>query len=350
VSDFPDSVACVKNLHSFENTSSVESGLITDYLWLINDTIFEGLNPQYFFNDTGHYSVQLIVLSDSLCSDTIEKDFYVFDLPDPEFSFNPYYGIVLHPMQFTCNQTETNYSWSFGDGFVTEDSDPIHTYLDSGLFNITHYSLDTNGCRDSVLKQLAVLYPNCDIITSALTYTQDNNYIKVCAEIANFGNIPVTEMELLVHLNDESQIREIWTGLLIPGAVMTYCFNGQYNVTDNFILELICVFANPTEYTDINLFNNEYCISHSDDFNLFDIYPNPAQSEIFFSVVLPEVKDIIYSVYDKNGKLILKNEGNITVTGYNKFSIDISDFSDGSYTLQVEFSGTKKTKQFIVNR
>ncbi|MFH2141728.1 MAG: PKD domain-containing protein [Bacteroidota bacterium] len=350
VAYFTDSVSCNKNIYIFSDESTIDAGNIISHNWLINDEItLAGTNPEYLFNISGQYSIKLEVISDSLCNDSVIRNFTVYDLPDADFSYNPYYGIILHPIQFTSVNSDNSFSWDFGDGFTSEELSPVHTYLDSGLFTIIHYSIDENGCKDSLSMQISVLIPDCDILVVNVASNINNNYMSVCADIANFGNIPVTNLELYVHLNNESMIKENWTGLLLAGSVFNYCFTGKYKIDPEFPPEFLCVTAYPTEYTDINPVNNEFCISDNNDFTFFDPYPNPAQTVLYFSVIIPESGNFLYSVYDKIGKLVEEHSITGISSGYNKFMINLEKYRKGTYSITVEYKDQIKSKQFIVN-
>jgi len=75
----------------------------------------------------------------------------VYPVPVADFSFSPDSGCMPLEVQFTnTSQNTTSYEWDFGDGFFSTQQDPIHTYLQAGLFTIRLKSIGGGSCADSV--------------------------------------------------------------------------------------------------------------------------------------------------------------------------------------------------------
>ena len=86
--------------------------------------------------------------------------------------------------------------------------------------------------------------------------------------------------------------------------------------------------------------------SYSEDCNLgvednvlndFNLYPNPAQDVLFIESQLPIE---VVKIYNLQGQLI--KEGTTD-------SVDVSNFSEGMYFVQVTIEGKSITKKFIKN-
>ncbi|MFM2048734.1 MAG: hypothetical protein RI955_1282, partial [Bacteroidota bacterium] len=113
---------CVGSTVAFTNTSTIIGGAtITNYKWNFGD-LFSGFsdsssaqNPTHLFNNSGNYSVKLIVNSSTGCSDTFTKIITVL----PQYAVNAGYDISI------CNGASAilsgyvfptppsiNYSWS----------------------------------------------------------------------------------------------------------------------------------------------------------------------------------------------------------------------------------------------
>ncbi len=67
----------------------------------------------------------------------------------------------------------TNYYWSFGDGTVSNQTEPTHVFPHPGLYRICHYVVGTNNngltCTDSVCSELEIGCAN--MVSSNFTYT-----------------------------------------------------------------------------------------------------------------------------------------------------------------------------------
>lgn len=77
----------------FVDTSSIASGTITNWFWNFGDpasganNIFNGLNAQHRYNDTGFYRATLIVTTNAGCKDSVGQTFTVNgDVPRADFT------------------------------------------------------------------------------------------------------------------------------------------------------------------------------------------------------------------------------------------------------------------------
>ena len=75
------------------------------------------------------------------------------------------------------------------------------------------------------------------------------------------------------------------------------------------------------------------------EIDYFLVYPNPAQDYILIDFPLP-YKDLKYTIYDINGKLVLSGTGNGN-------TVNISKLNSGAYILQVNIDGRKLEKKII---
>ncbi len=62
---------------------------------------------------------------------------------------------------FTNSSTVSNvglpaYYWTFGDGTVSQDLNPVKTYLQAGTYTVTLFVTNANGCKDSTVRTLTV--------------------------------------------------------------------------------------------------------------------------------------------------------------------------------------------------
>jgi PKD repeat protein len=153
----------------FTDESVATSGIsIVSRFWNFGDPttgIFNTsslLNPVHTFSDTGTYTVTLITVNGSGCSDTIQKEVIITPKPGVDF----YFGDVTcmeTPLAFTTDTIATNiatiasFSWNFGDGSATSSAqNPVHTYTNSGTFTVTLTVTDLNGCINSISHEVTI--------------------------------------------------------------------------------------------------------------------------------------------------------------------------------------------------
>lgn len=123
------------------NSTSV--GVVFDYQWDFGDggTSTES-DPHYIYNEAGVYNVSLTVSNDG-GSNTRTKNAYVTVLnpvPVASFSANITAGEAPHHVLFTDTSSGTgitHWSWIFGDGETSIESNPVHVYENPGLFSVT---------------------------------------------------------------------------------------------------------------------------------------------------------------------------------------------------------------------
>ena len=132
------------------------------YLWDFGDSSISSVsNPVHTFTDTGAYSIKLIVRNSNGCADTLQRDNYVniqkpflsfANLPDSGCSaFRKYFLADINPAV-----TITNYSWNFGDGSFSSAASPLHTFSNTGYYDITLTGTASTGCRDTLFMPRAI--------------------------------------------------------------------------------------------------------------------------------------------------------------------------------------------------
>ncbi|MDD2982834.1 MAG: PKD domain-containing protein [Crocinitomicaceae bacterium] len=134
---------------------------ITTWKWNFGDgTTYIGQNPPIHTYTTGVYTVSLIVILQSGCSDTILKPAYikVGAINSVNFSFTPAAQCANSNIQFTSNASitvphsanEVTYSWNFGDSTFSNLKNPTHKYdADTGYFDVS-LLVNFRGCKDSI--------------------------------------------------------------------------------------------------------------------------------------------------------------------------------------------------------
>lgn len=116
--------------------------------------------PEYTYPDTGVYTVKLIVNRGSTCVDSISRLVKVYPTFKTEFD---YVGLPCPnvPVQFN-NKTQSTYkpinytSWNFGDGNLTSEESPQHTYSQGGKYPVTLVSKNVKGCADTVTHEVNI--------------------------------------------------------------------------------------------------------------------------------------------------------------------------------------------------
>ena len=167
--NYPSNV-CIPAYITF-NDNSTYTGNITNYNWSFGSgapLIGTGNNPGSTFNTAGEWPVELIIINDAGCTDTIVDTVYVGDHQIPNFVLPPTDTICSRDTSYTVFVTnlssDTNlidfYKWNFLNNyffvpnFVLNDTlNSDYIVLDTGYAPII-LTVDYNGCTDSYT------YPN----------------------------------------------------------------------------------------------------------------------------------------------------------------------------------------------
>jgi gliding motility-associated-like protein len=142
------------------NQTTMAYGNVVNYSWNFGDGYTDtGFQPVHQYSQPGNYSVVLTALSDSGCQSSATVPVQIF--PNPVASFTAMQACQEAMVHITnqssvANGTISNYYWSFGDGFATNDSIPVHQYSQSGNQSITLVVTSDNGCTDTVQHQVVI--------------------------------------------------------------------------------------------------------------------------------------------------------------------------------------------------
>jgi PKD repeat protein len=161
-SDFTFADECLDDAVSFTNTSTVSSGSINSYLWDFNDNgNSTQASPDHKYNNSGTYSVKLIITSDNSCKDTVSKSVTVYPKPVANYTFTNAClddGISFTNTSSVSSGSITAYAWNFGDGNNSSAASPSHMYAASGTYTVQLIVTTNNSCKDTVSKSV-IVYP-----------------------------------------------------------------------------------------------------------------------------------------------------------------------------------------------
>ena len=153
----------------FTNNSNGAGGYYWDFDWNNNpgqDTSIQ-MHPSFTYTQPGYYDVMLISKNGLGCEDTIIQRINIHPLPDPNFTPNVTAGCA--PLTVFFNNTtklpqgftdSIYYTWYFGDGTSTTQSNPEHRFINPGTYSVKLVAQTENSCEDSVrYVGLITVYP-----------------------------------------------------------------------------------------------------------------------------------------------------------------------------------------------
>jgi PKD repeat protein len=112
----------------------------------------------------------------------------------------------------------TGWSWTFGDGVVSTEQNPVHTFLKTGNYNVTLTAKNDNGSSTANTTILAKLLPTADFKANVTK-----------------GNAPLYVQFSDLSLNVESRSWDFTSDGTVDSSDLnpayTYSTSGTYNVT-----------------------------------------------------------------------------------------------------------------------
>lgn len=140
---------CEKNDVVFQNTSSLQNGMLT-YQWdFASGGNSTQTHPVVNFLTAGINKIKLTATSNNNCVDSFSQNVNIRPTPDASFSM-----AVLNPQKRQVSLTPGNttyygYEWQMGDGMVSNQISPVYSYLTNGIFKITLKVTDIHMCGNT---------------------------------------------------------------------------------------------------------------------------------------------------------------------------------------------------------
>ena len=148
---------CYKDSVFFTNNSSVDT-TIQSVLWSVDGYSFNSYNLSYPLDDDSKV-FELSIVDVLNCSSSLSTTFVPSDRPYVDFYHEPEKITILNPEVSFINLSSSNDNtilWDFGDNQTSDEWEPIHTYDSLGWFEVILKVENSQGCADSIGKQLLV--------------------------------------------------------------------------------------------------------------------------------------------------------------------------------------------------
>lgn len=196
IAGFLLSDTCTNKTLGIQDRSVSAFGAVSQWSWALDGRIFSVDQQPVFSNlSQGTHQLTLSVNSVYDCmSDTITKNFSIH--PTPVVTLEAKDGCLGLPLNFLGHQVDsvttiTQWNWKFGDGSVSQEQNPVHTYFQGGN-KILHLTANADdGCvSNDVTKQIHIedIYVDAGNDTSV----QANIPFKLNAHwTGDFNGIPV---------------------------------------------------------------------------------------------------------------------------------------------------------------
>ena len=202
----PTSFDCTPVTVDFTNNS--QNHATSAWYFSNGDTSFAE-NPQHIFNKPGTYNVKLVVSDAYGCSDSLTKMDAVEIKNNIPSTLEVGYFEGCAPLSVSFyNYSFGNgyWDWNFGDGSISNLSNPIHTYTKGGNYTISLTTLDSSGCAMTIDSFALVKVKTLTIDSTDVTLNCSSNEIlldAVCNDCYssswNLGDGTVTDSLTYTH-------------------------------------------------------------------------------------------------------------------------------------------------------
>ena len=170
--------SCGENRINFLN-QSYQQNRINEFFWVFGlgdrDTTITTWNATVNFPGIGEYEGRLYLNPNTDCGDTARIRVKIF--PDIAADFDYEYDTcVAGPVLFTDLSSSgtggvNNWNWAFGDGKGSSNQNPEYSFSDPGDKSVRLRITDTNGCQDSIRKDIPYFHVPALLVVSPSSFT-----------------------------------------------------------------------------------------------------------------------------------------------------------------------------------
>ena len=177
---------------TFYNVSSMNSGTI-DYFWASfgdGTDLGDGFNPNqligniiHTYKDTGTYPFFARITGSNGCADTFESNVKI--APPPVANFRWDANCIGEKTQFydsteAFNDYITSYYWSFDDGSISRQRNPLKTYNNDRSYTVRFRVRNSAGCVKDTSKTVVVYSrPVVAFYANAVCHEDSTNFVQL---------------------------------------------------------------------------------------------------------------------------------------------------------------------------
>lgn len=231
---------------------------------------------------------------------------------------------------------------SFGITSVPHPSNPIGTSGDPVRFALVESATQgfTNANTRSVEFDLGY---NSDLITYTGTQgantltTTDNRHFTLSGSpyIQADASGKLAELDFRIYLTKDSTTDLVLSNVTSGGGPQDPCASSVTTTTGaSFTYTYLCADHMLQDFM------------RGETLQLGAIKPNPAKSEISFTVDIPSKSDVKITIADVSG-IVLHREERMLRSGKQELTFSITDLSEGSYILRLESAFGKTSQRFV---
>lgn len=137
--------------------TTTANGII--FNWTFGDgQVSTNANPTFTYNAVGSYTVTYIAANSAACNgaDTFSATIKVIGSPTAAFTFAPDPPEANVPAAYTnLSENATRYLWDFGDATTTTETNPVHQFNRTGIYNSCLTAYNNSNCPAKACKPVS---------------------------------------------------------------------------------------------------------------------------------------------------------------------------------------------------
>ncbi|HQV00334.1 MAG TPA: PKD domain-containing protein, partial [Bacteroidia bacterium] len=254
--------------------TSIANG-IAGLEWNIQGQTFTTNTVNFLFDNAGTYPIVLTIVSDSSCTNTLQQNVVIHNMPQASFTTQPLYAMPMQTVNFTNSSLfATHYEWSFGNGLSSTDLNPTTVYNDTGNYLNQLIAKNDYGCADTIQQVYNILYPRFEVALTDVYYSITNNLLNVSSRLINLGNLPVAEYDMVLRVDGLPELFEMSNKTLpVGGQPVVYDFKSQIALTDFFDATYFCAEISLPDGMVDDQINNKKCSALDAKWQILQIWP-----------------------------------------------------------------------------
>lgn len=324
------------------------SDAVLGWQWNIAGTLTSGNPVASTVTLPGLSPVSVTTTHQSGCVYTQLNNVLINPSPVADFIADPKQGDAPLTVQFqNTSSGGTQYQWLFTGNppGLSTDASPVHTFLSLGDYVAELTVVNDEGCSDSKSVPIQVLTPTVDLGLTAFTLSPDGltGKLRPTVTLRNNSNIPVSSVEIAVHLADRATVTESLVVNLEVGASVTRMLTMMVD-PDQFPSFFVC--AEVLSEKDIQVADNRQCINFEESDFVFDPYPNPSTGLLNIDWVAEKEGTVSVTVYNSQGRREYEWQ-TPSAPGLNQSVHDLSSLASGVYFITVQTSTSVQTRRFV---
>jgi len=317
-------------IHFANTTNATTAG--ASVLWSFGDgTTSPDWNPTHTYSTPGNYVVCLRVSISNNCTQyycdsiIVSSGCYVNSEFTSTHSTSSNMSYVFVPR----NNNGTSYHWDFGDGTTSADSIATHNFVQPGTYIVCLTVTASAGCSSRTCSVVIIQAPFiCDSVHVSFVYRNDP-YIPNKVYFYAIANYPIFD--------------QTWTITRLGGSanpISLSQFNPIYMFQDtgtySVCLRTVTLGGCVKEICENIVINHLAPIPST---CYLQVYPNPASSNIHFTLFLSQPQMINVYIYNSMNMMLSTSQAS-GVAGGNTISMYVGNLLPGFYYARVVYGNS----------